>query len=171
MRKHVCAVQIRRAFRNLITKEHPDKGGDPERFKQIKLAYDVLSNKAKVRDIQKGAVTTEIAVVKGWWALQREHYDATGKVTKSAGEDFMDSFRGGKPVKPFVSSIQCVCYNCAPSPVACIPLALLQAALAFRPQSRCRKKNVADQITVIQKNEQSHSAGFEVLQIARISAY
>ena len=41
-------MQIRRAFKTLITKEHPDKGGSTERFKAIKVAYDTLSNKEKV---------------------------------------------------------------------------------------------------------------------------
>ena len=41
-------LQIRRAFKFLITKEHPDKGGSPERFKLIKIAYDTLSDKQKV---------------------------------------------------------------------------------------------------------------------------
>ena len=43
-------LQIRRAYKTLITKEHPDKGGNPERFKLIKLSYDTLSNKSKVRN-------------------------------------------------------------------------------------------------------------------------
>ena len=42
-------AQVRRAYKFLITKEHPDKGGAPERFKLIKLAYDTLSDKRKVR--------------------------------------------------------------------------------------------------------------------------
>jgi len=41
-------LQLRRAFKTLITKEHPDKGGNPEKFKLIKLSYDTLSNKTKV---------------------------------------------------------------------------------------------------------------------------
>jgi len=27
--------------------------------------------------------------------MQREYYETTGKITRSAGEDFMDKFRGG----------------------------------------------------------------------------
>ena len=41
-------VEIRRAYRNLVTKTHPDRGGDPVAFKRIQQAYEVLSNKEKV---------------------------------------------------------------------------------------------------------------------------
>jgi curved DNA-binding protein CbpA len=43
-----CAAQIRRAYRNLATKQHPDKGGDPGQFTRIQQAYSLLSNPDKV---------------------------------------------------------------------------------------------------------------------------
>ena len=42
-------MQIKRAFRTLASKEHPDKGGDLSRFRKIQEAYEVLSNADKVR--------------------------------------------------------------------------------------------------------------------------
>merc|ERR1711939_990721 len=35
---------IKKAFRKLSIKEHPDKGGDKEKFQQIQRAYEVLSD-------------------------------------------------------------------------------------------------------------------------------
>ena len=32
-----------------MTKEHPDKGGDPEKFKLLQQAYETLSDPEKVR--------------------------------------------------------------------------------------------------------------------------
>jgi len=41
---------IRKAYRKLAVKMHPDKGGDPEKFKEVQRAYDVLGD-SKKRDI------------------------------------------------------------------------------------------------------------------------
>jgi DnaJ family protein A protein 2 len=38
---------IKKAFKKAALKNHPDKGGDPEKFKEIKEAYEVLSNPEK----------------------------------------------------------------------------------------------------------------------------
>ncbi|XRB25437.1 J domain-containing protein [Pseudoscourfieldia marina] len=67
------AVEIRRSYRNLLTKEHPDKGGDPEKFAQIQRAYDVLSSDER-----------------------RATYDQGGAAaSRTVDEEFVDAFGGG----------------------------------------------------------------------------
>mmetsp|Transcript_48775 Transcript_48775/g.59028 ORF Transcript_48775/g.59028 Transcript_48775/m.59028 type:complete len:413 (+) Transcript_48775:124-1362(+) len=39
--------EIRKAYRKLASKHHPDKGGDQEKFKEISAAYEILSDKEK----------------------------------------------------------------------------------------------------------------------------
>jgi len=45
--KSASDSDIKKAFRKLALKKHPDKGGDPEEFKKIQAAYEVLSDSEK----------------------------------------------------------------------------------------------------------------------------
>jgi len=38
---------IKKAYRKLAMEHHPDKGGDPEKFKELSQAYETLSNSQK----------------------------------------------------------------------------------------------------------------------------
>merc|ERR1719161_722293 len=45
--KNASDSDIKKAYRKLAIKHHPDKGGDPEKFKEITRAYEVLSDSEK----------------------------------------------------------------------------------------------------------------------------
>lgn len=45
--KDATPAQIKKAYRKLALKNHPDKGGDPELFKTMTVAYEVLSDPEK----------------------------------------------------------------------------------------------------------------------------
>lgn len=45
--------QIRQAYKSLAQHHHPDKGGNEELFKQIKFAYEILSDPLKRREYDR----------------------------------------------------------------------------------------------------------------------
>jgi len=45
--KDASSKDIKRAFHKMSLEHHPDKGGDPEKFKEIANAYDILSDDTK----------------------------------------------------------------------------------------------------------------------------
>ncbi len=45
--KTATESEIKKAFRKQAMQHHPDKGGDPEKFKEISKAYEVLSDTEK----------------------------------------------------------------------------------------------------------------------------
>ena len=66
--------EIRKAYKKLSMKYHPDKGGNEEDFKAISRASDVLSDDRK-----------------------RQIYDATGSVEGEGGNEMPQGFPGGMP--------------------------------------------------------------------------
>ena len=50
VQKDASQDEIKKAYRKLAVKHHPDKGGDPERFKSITEAYNTLSDAGKRRE-------------------------------------------------------------------------------------------------------------------------
>jgi curved DNA-binding protein len=71
--------EIKRAYRSLANKHHPDKGGDQARFKDISVANDILS------DPQKRAEYDQ----------QRQYGGGPQVRFTTGGADFGDMFGGG----------------------------------------------------------------------------
>ena len=73
-------ADIKKAFRKAAMTHHPDKGGDPEKFKEISKAYEVLS------DPEKKALYDEYG---------EEGLEGGGGGGGPAGMDIFDLFGGG----------------------------------------------------------------------------
>lgn len=63
--KNASADEIRRAYRQLAQQYHPDKGGDPEKFKEVNEAYQVLSDPQRRTQYDQFGTTFEQAQSRG----------------------------------------------------------------------------------------------------------
>lgn len=52
--------EIKKAYRKLALKHHPDKGGDPARFREIAVAHDVLSDPEKRKEYDDTDVESKL---------------------------------------------------------------------------------------------------------------
>ena len=51
--KNTSISEIKKAYRKLVVIHHPDKGGDPEKFKEITTAFETLSDPKKKENYDK----------------------------------------------------------------------------------------------------------------------
>jgi len=42
--RSATADEVKRAYRTLVKEHHPDRDGDPDRFREIQQAYDQITN-------------------------------------------------------------------------------------------------------------------------------
>jgi len=87
--------EIKKAFRKLAHKYHPDKGGDEKKFKEINEAYQVLSNKEKRAQYDRFGRVFEGATGPGFgagfeWPFGFAQGEPFGEVKFDFGGDFGD---------------------------------------------------------------------------------
>ena len=91
--KTASVEEIKRAFRKLAQTHHPDKGGDPERFKEINEAYQVLSDKEKRQQYDQYGQTFEQARAQGGFR-GFEGFGDFSSWAEATGVNFEDLFSG-----------------------------------------------------------------------------
>jgi len=96
--------EIKKAYRSLANKHHPDKGGDQARFKDISVANDILS------DPQKRAEYDQQRMYGGGPQVRFTSGDPFGDIFGQAGNPFGDIFghmRGRQQHRNRDLNIQC----------------------------------------------------------------
>ncbi|MBI4433545.1 molecular chaperone DnaJ [Candidatus Uhrbacteria bacterium] len=91
--KNATPEEIKRAFRKLAQEHHPDKGGDPERFKEINEAYQVLTDAEKRQRYDQYGPTFEQARAQGGFQ-GFEGFRDFSTWAEGAGVNFEDLFSG-----------------------------------------------------------------------------
>lgn len=56
VKKDASSADIKKAFRKLALEHHPDRGGDPEKFKEISAAHEVLTDAEKRKIYDEGGL-------------------------------------------------------------------------------------------------------------------
>lgn len=54
LKRGATDAEIKKAYRSMAMKHHPDRGGDEKKFKEISTAYDVLSDPQKKQMVDMG---------------------------------------------------------------------------------------------------------------------
>jgi len=93
--KSATASDIKKAYRRMAIQKHPDKGGDPEEFKKLQEAYEVLSDDDKRRVYDQF----------GKEGLEGNMGAGAGGMGGQGGmggmaEDIFSAFFGGTPRRP-----------------------------------------------------------------------
>ena len=96
------AAELKAAFRDLAKALHPDHGGDPERFRLVKMAYDVLSDQD-----------------------HRQHYDQTGETPEQKAERLQEDARFQAMIGDFLVNL--IAHSGAPEFTDILALARQQA--------------------------------------------
>jgi len=102
VKKDASADEIKKAFRRLARKHHPDTGGSEERFKEINEAYEVLSDEEKRKQYDQygqyfaGGVPPGAGAPGGGWSPgPGGGFSYTNVDMGDLGDLFGDLFSGG----------------------------------------------------------------------------
>ena len=99
------ADEIKKAFRKLARKHHPDAGGDEAKFKELNEAYEVLSDEKKRNLYDQYGTANENQIPHGWGGGQgfnvEDIFGGGGGYTAGGGfggswADILESIRNGE---------------------------------------------------------------------------
>ena len=90
--RNATPEEIKKAFRKLARTNHPDAGGDEEKFKEINEAYEVLSDEKKRKLYDRYGTAQESQIPHGWGGGSVNVEDIFGG---SSWSEILESIRNG----------------------------------------------------------------------------
>lgn len=73
---------VKRAWRSFVMAEHPDRGGDVEKFLDVKSAYDLLTKRLRHRTCPTCEGSGKVEVTVGWSTTYKRCPTCKGKKEK-----------------------------------------------------------------------------------------
>lgn len=92
--RNATADEIKKAYRKLARKHHPDAGGDEAKFKEINEAYEVLSDDEKRNLYDQYGTANQNQIPQGWSGTQGG--DPFGGQGFGGWSDILESIRRGE---------------------------------------------------------------------------
>ena len=118
IQRNASDSEIKKAYRKLAMVHHPDKGGNPEQFKEIQNAYDILSDSEKRQNFDRFGTTDAPPSMPDIFSqmfgsgfqtgprgpVRRANHEHTIKIS------FEESYRGMS--KNFKINLKKTCFSC-----------------------------------------------------------
>ena len=96
------AEEIKKAYRTLALQHHPDKGGDPNKFRAVSIAHSILSDPEKravfdqTGDVDESGEELDEASFEQWYEYYRQLFPP---ITTSMIDSFADKYKGSEEEK------------------------------------------------------------------------
>ena len=104
--RNATADEIKKAFRKLARKHHPDAGGDEAKFKEINEAYEVLSDDKKRKLYDQYGTARESQIPYGWGGCGGGCGGSGGNVNVNFSDIFGNGAGGFKSWQDILESLR-----------------------------------------------------------------
>ena len=144
--KDASPEEIKKAYRKLAMQHHPDKGGDPEKFKDITNAYEILSDPDKRRNFDQFGNPNGPEGPQGFPGNYSDAFDMFSHMFRTHGQQgplrranhhheisisFEDSYRGVS--KNLHITLQRMCFKCVNKCQQCGGIGKIQHQIQMGP--------------------------------------
>jgi DnaJ-class molecular chaperone len=145
--KDASPDEIKKAYKKMAMKHHPDRGGNAEKFKEVNNAYEILSNPDKRRNFDQFGDPNGPQGPPGFPGNYSDAFDIFSQMFRGAGGhqgpvrrgdhhheiriSFEDSYKGVS--KNLHITLQRMCFRCVKKCTACGGIGKIQQQVQMGP--------------------------------------